>query len=78
MNKFLKQIMSDSVFKKEYIKVLSNIVNSNIIELFFEKHRKEVSTIKKKLSSNCVDLEIKLECAMLINKTFIKNNLFSK
>ena len=78
MNKFLKQIMSDSVFNKEYIKVLYNIVNSNLIELFFEKHRKEVSTIKKKLSSNCVDLEIKLEDAMLINKIFIKNNLFSK
>jgi len=78
MNKFLKQMISDSVFKKEYIKVLSNVVNSNLIELFFEKHRKEVSTIRKKLSSNCVELKIKLEDAMLLNKTFIKNNLFSK
>lgn len=78
MNKFLKQIMSDSIFKKEYIKVLSNIVNSNVIEFFFEKYRKEVSIIRKKLSSNCVELEIKIEDAMLINKTFIKNNLFSK
>ena len=42
MNKFLKQIMSDSVFNKEYMKVLYNIVNSNQIELFFEKHRKKV------------------------------------
>ena len=50
----------------------------DLLEDVFEKHRKEVSTIKNKLSSNCVDLEIKLEDAMLINKTFIKNNLFSK
>lgn len=41
MNKFLKQIMSDSIFKKEYIKVLSNIVNSNVIEFFLKNIEKK-------------------------------------
>lgn len=77
-NTFLGQIMSDKIFREKYFGTLSKLVESQTIDDFLKENLNQIDYIKSNLKSDCVDLEIDLFSAIIINRNYIKTLLINK
>lgn len=77
-NTFLGQIMSDKIFREKYFGTLSKLVESQTIDDFLKENLNQIDYIISNLKSDCVDLEIDLFSAIMINRDYIKRLLINK